>query len=140
MLRPPGDRRGDERGRCSVCGVDTRFVFNSWVLPPTAAAEWGTWAPAFARRETLLCSSCSSSLRVRRLADVLLLHYAETATSVAKLVREPAFRALEVAELNAVGEMHAWIADLPGLRYSEYSEEGEDIQALSYADGPSTSC
>ena len=30
--------------------------------------------------------------------------------------------------------MHAWIADLPRLRYSEYSEEGEDIQALSYAD------
>lgn len=134
VLRPPVDRRGDERGRCSVCGAQTRFVLNSWVLPPTAGAEWGEWAPAFARRETLLCTRCSSSLRVRRLADVLLAHYAEEATSVAALVQEPGFRALDLAEINAAGEMHAFLAALPRLRHSEYGEGGEDIQALSYPD------
>lgn len=136
VLRPPGDRRGDERGHCSVCGADTRFVLNSWILPPTAAAEWGAeWVEPFARRETLLCVRCSSSLRVRRLADVLLEHYADRATSVAALVEEPGFRALDIAEINAVGEMHAFLAGLTGLLHSEYGEGGEDIQHLSYPDG-----
>jgi hypothetical protein len=135
VLRPPGDRRGDEHGRCSVCGAETRFVLNSWVLPPTAADEWDGWVGEFARRETLLCTSCSASLRVRRLADVLLEHYAERATSVAELVEEPGFRALDVAEINAVGEMHRFLARLPRLRHSEYGEGGEDVQALSYPDG-----
>jgi hypothetical protein len=135
VLRPPGDRRGDERGHCSVCGADTRFALNSWILPPTAADEWGAeWVEPFARRETLLCARCSSSLRVRRLADVLLSHYAETATSIGALVEEPGFRALDIAEINAVGEMHAWLAGLPRLRHSEYGAGGEDIQALSYVD------
>jgi SAM-dependent methyltransferase len=136
VLRPPGDRRGDEHGHCSVCGAETRFVLNSWILPQTAAEEWGPeWVEPFARRETLLCTSCSASLRVRRLADVLLLHYAESATSVAGLVEEPGFRALDVAEINAVGEMHRFLARLPRLRHTEYGAEGgEDIQALSYPD------
>jgi SAM-dependent methyltransferase len=135
VLRPPGDRRGDERGRCSVCGAETRFALNSWLVPPTAAAEWGPeWVAPFARRETLLCGHCSSSLRVRRLAEVLLEHYAAGATSVAALVEEPGFRALDVAEINSVGTMHAYLAGLPGLRHSEYGDGGEDIQALSYAD------
>jgi len=137
VMRPPGDRRGDERGRCSVCGADTRFVLNSWILPPTAAEEWGPeWVTPFARRETLLCTACSASLRVRRLADVLLEHYAADAASIAGLVQEPRFRELDVAEINAAGEMHRFLASLPRLRYSEYGADGsgEDIQALSYPD------
>jgi SAM-dependent methyltransferase len=135
VLRPPGDRRGDERGTCSVCGAETRFVLNSWIIPPTAAAEWGAeWVQPFVRRETLLCTSCSSSLRVRRLADVLLEHYAEGAASIAGLVEEPGFRALDIAEINAVGEMHPFLAGLPRLRHSEYGEGGEDILDLSYPD------
>jgi SAM-dependent methyltransferase len=134
VVRPPGDRRRDERGRCSVCGADTRFVFNSWVLPRSAPDEWGPdWVEAFARRETMLCGRCSSSLRVRRIADVLLEHYASAATSIAELVREPGFRRLEIAEINAVGSMHQFLARLPRLRWSEYGEGGEDLQALSYA-------
>ncbi len=135
IVRPPGDRRGDERGRCSVCGADTRFVLNSWVLPASAREEWGPESLGeLARRETLLCGRCSSSLRVRRLADVLLEHYADAATSIAELVEEPRFRALGVAEINAVGGMHPFLARHPRLRHSEYSRGGEDLQALSYAD------
>jgi SAM-dependent methyltransferase len=83
----------------------------------------------------MLCTRCSSSLRVRRLADVLLAHYAAAASSVAELVAEPGFRALDVAEINAVGRMHAYLARLPRLRHSEFGEGGEDVQALSYPDG-----
>ena len=41
VLRPPGDRRGDERGRCSACGAETRFVLNSWLLPPDGGRRVG---------------------------------------------------------------------------------------------------
>ena len=85
-VRPLGDRRRDERGRCSACGTQSRFVFNSWLLPPEADDEWAEWAEEFARRETMICSSCSATLRVRRLAEVLLEHYAAGATCLAELV------------------------------------------------------
>lgn len=128
-LRPPGDRRGDRRGTCSVCGADARFVRNSWVLPRDLARI----APqGFADRESLLCAACGSSKRVRLLADVLLELYGNGASSIARLVEEDGFRALEIAELNAVGRMHSFLAPLPRLTHAEYPEQ--DIQALTYAD------
>jgi GT2 family glycosyltransferase/SAM-dependent methyltransferase len=128
-LRPPGDRRGDRHGRCSVCGADTRFVRNSWVLP----RELAKVAPAgFADRESQFCASCGSSLRVRLLADVLLEHYAGQARSIASLVEEERFRLLDIAELNSIGRMHPLLAPLPRLTYAEYPEQ--DIQDLTFAD------
>ena len=132
-LRPPRDHRADERGTCSVCGADTRFVFNSWILPPGQRAELDERLERrFAARESLWCSRCGSSLRVRRVADVLLLHYGAGARSLAALVEEPGFRELEVAEINAVGELHEVLAAHPRLTYSEYPQE--DVTRLSYAD------
>ena len=138
VLRPPGDRRRDERGRCSACGAETRFVFNSWLLPPDADDEWGEWAPEFARRETMICSGCSATLRVRRLADVLVEHYGQGAGCLAELVEEPGFRELDVAEVNSIGALHPLLARLPKLRYSEYGAgtvPSEDLTSLSYDDG-----
>jgi SAM-dependent methyltransferase len=130
-LRPPRDRRGDRRGRCSVCGADARFVRNAWVLPRDLARI----APeGFADRESLLCDACGSSRRVRMLADVLLGHYgAGRVVSVAGLVEDAAFREFDIAEINAIGRMHPFLARLPRLTYAEYPEQ--DIQALTYPDG-----
>lgn len=128
-LRPLADRRGDERGGCSVCGAVTRFVRNSWVLPRELAR---VWPPEFVDRESLFCSRCGSSRRVRRIADVLVGAYAERAACVAELVEEPSFRSLRVAELNSIGRMHPFLAALPGLTYAEYPEE--DVTALSFPD------
>jgi GT2 family glycosyltransferase len=128
-LRPPGDRRDDRHGRCAVCGADTRFVRNSWVLPRELARVAPT---GFADRESQFCASCGSSLRVRILADVLLEHYADEARSIAGLVEEERFRLLDIAELNSIGRMHPLLAPLPRLTYAEYPEQ--DIQALTYAD------
>ena len=128
-LRPPGDRRGDRRGRCSVCGAHARFVRNSWVMPAELAREW---PPEFVDRESLMCSSCGSSARIRGFADVLLAIYGRGAGSIPELVEEPGFRALRIAEINAIGRMHPFLAAHPGLSYSEYPEE--DMTALSYAD------
>ena len=135
VLRPPGDRRRDERGRCSACGAETRFVFNSWLLPPDADDEWGEWAEEFARRETMICSGCSATLRVRRLAEVLVAHYGLGAGCLAELVEEPGFRELDVAEVNSIGAVHPLLARLPKLRYSEYGAAtvpSEDLTSLSY--------
>ncbi len=129
-LRPPGDRRGDQHGLCSVCGSLTRFVRNSWILPRELREAW---PDGFVDRESQLCCECGSSRRIRGLADVLLAHYADGAASIAELVREPAFRELRIAEINAVGRMHPYLAGLPRLTYSEYPEE--DVQALSYSEG-----
>jgi hypothetical protein len=70
-LRPLRDRRHDEDGICSVCGRETRFAFNSWILPSELHACWGDPAVshAYTRRESLFCRFCGSSLRVRRFAD-----------------------------------------------------------------------
>ena len=128
-LRPPGDRRGDSSGCCTVCGAETRFRLNSWGMAREVAAAF---PDGFVRRECLLCSECGSSTRVRRLAEALLAHYADGATSIAELVEEPGFRSLRVAEINALGRMHAFLTRLPSLTYAEYPEE--DIQRLSYPD------
>ena len=131
-LRPPRDRRHDEHGRCSVCGVDGRFRFNSWILPPDMVRDLGDAVHAFRRRESLWCGACGASLRVRRIADVLVEHYADRAQTLAELVEEDRFAALRVAEINSIGTAHDVLARHPRLTYSEYPEE--DVTALSYAD------
>ena len=135
VVRPVRDRRADDYGSCNVCGLAGRFIANSWMLPAHAAEEWGAeWVDAFVGRESLFCRRCSSSLRIRRVAAVLLEHYDGGVSSISELVRSAPFRALDVAEINAIGALHPFLAQLPRLRYSEYSAGGEDLQALSYPD------
>jgi SAM-dependent methyltransferase len=133
-LRPPADRREDVRGRCSVCGADTRFAFNSWILPREMRRDLADdrLVRAFCRRESRWCAACGSNERVRRIASALLEHYADRAQTLAQLVEEPAFRELRIAEVNSVGAAHEVLAAHPGLSYSEFPEE--DLRALSYAD------
>jgi SAM-dependent methyltransferase len=131
-LRPPADRRRDEHDRCSVCGATGRFRFNSWILPPDMVRDLGDAVDEFRRRESLWCASCGASLRVRRLADVLVEHYADRASTLAELVEEDRFTALKVAEINSIGTAHDVLARHPRLTYSEYPEE--DLAALSFGD------
>src|SRR3954470_23465994 len=128
-LRHPRDRAGDRRGTCLVCGSEARFVRNRWMLP---AELKRAWAEGFVDRESLLCSVCGASARVRGMADALVSLYGGGAASVAGLVEENAFRSLEVLELNAIGRMHRILARLPQLTYAEYPQE--DVMALSYPD------
>jgi SAM-dependent methyltransferase len=128
-LRHPGDRRRDCTGRCAVCGSTTRFVQNRWVLPAELARSW---PPGFADRESQLCAVCGSSARVRGLAAVLLELYSEQSGSIAELVEEELFRSLDVAEINSIGRMHAFLEPLERLTFVEYPQE--DVQALSFPD------
>jgi SAM-dependent methyltransferase len=128
-LRPPGDRRHDERGVCDVCGARARFRRNTWVLSRELR---DAWPPEMVRRESMFCSICGSSRRIRLIAHALLRLYGDGAVSVRELVAEPRFRSLRIAEINAVGRMHPFIAAHPGLTYVEYPQE--DVQALSWPD------
>jgi SAM-dependent methyltransferase len=128
-LRRPGDRRRDRKGTCAVCGWDGPQRYSSWVLSRELAARWGE---ELAARESLFCERCGSSLRVRRMASVLVDLYAEGATTLAELVREDAFRALRIAEINSIGRMHPFLAEAPGLTHVEYPQE--DIQSLTWDD------
>jgi SAM-dependent methyltransferase len=69
---------------------------------------------------------------VRLLAAALLALYGAGARGVAELVSEDGFRSLRVAEINAAGRMHPFLAPHPGLTYVEYPDE--DVQALSWPD------
>jgi SAM-dependent methyltransferase len=112
-----------------VCGAETRFVRNSWILPADLAREWPR---EFVDRESQLCAECGANRRVRRIAEVLVSLYGESSRSITELMREESFRRLAIAEINSIGRMHAFLADHPGLSYSEYPEE--DLMKLSYSD------
>ena len=149
-VRPRRDRRHDQPGYCSVCGTDSVFVFNSWVIPEDQRAALGEPAVslAYTRRESLFCRSCCSSLRVRGIADLLLSLYGSGATSVVEMIGQAQFRSLEVAEINTIGSMgslHSFLEQLPHLAFSEFrgadrlgeiidGARNEDICRLTYAD------
>jgi hypothetical protein len=149
-LRAPRDHRDDEYGWCSVCGAESVFAFNSWVIPVDQFTDSKDPAVpiAYARRESLFCRSCGCSLRVRGIANVLLSLYGNGAKSLAELVQQDSFRRLDVAEVNRIGSLgslHGFLSQLPRLVLSEYraadrlgavigGARNEDICNLTYAD------
>jgi SAM-dependent methyltransferase len=128
-LRPWSDRRGDRDGSCSVCGHTGRQIRNSWVLSNDLRRRWGD---ELAARESLFCERCGCSLRVRRIAEVLIGLYGRGAATLVELTREDHFRRLRIAEINSIGRMHPFLAVAPHLTHVEYPEE--DIQSLSWHD------
>jgi hypothetical protein len=110
------------------------FTVNSWILPTDFAQELGTQelVDAFTRRESSWCRRCGANLRVRRMADVLLHHYAVQATTLVQLIEEEPFGHLRIAEINGIGAAHEFLARHPGVAYTEYPEE--DLTRLSYGD------
>ena len=88
------------------------------------------------------CGTCGGVLKYQGQADALLRRYAtEGAGSVAELVHESAFRALNVYEPGGVGPFRQFFANLPGYVQSVYRPESEggdgvrceDLMALSFA-------
>ena len=149
-LHPRRDRRLNEYGKCSVCGTQSTFVFNSWVVPNDQLADFHDAAisGAYLRRESLFCRSCGASLRSRRMADVVLSLYGRGLSSLSELVREERFRDLDVAEINEIGSLgsfHSVLRELPRLKYSQYQgsdrlgevidgKRNEDVCQLTYRD------
>ena len=142
----------NQSGYCVVCGNQSIFRFDPTIITPQLREAWGIserLVEAFNRKESMFCGSCGSSLRVRRLAAVLMQTFAErsglSCKSFAELLENKGFRDLKMAEINACGALHSYLKDHPNLSYSEWlphAEPGEvhdgvrceDLQRLTYPD------
>ena len=142
IRRPHFRNRGAEAsGRCLACGQQANFGYAD-VIAPELAAEWGIddkLRRAYSERESRTCDQCSSSLRSRTLAGAIRDVFAPTAGSLKDLVASEHGRKLVVAEINACGQLHQFLKDLPHNHYSEYQPKDkdvrhEDLTALSYPD------
>ncbi len=151
-LRPLGDRRADEAGCCVVCGVNTTFAFNSWTIPDELHAFWADShvSHANALRESMFWRSGCGNLWGLRIAEVLWDVYGPSGcVSFGELIEDPAFRVLDVAEVNTIGSLgslHVQLERLPQLHFSSYQGperlgeiidgvRNEDMSRFTYSDG-----
>ena len=107
-------------------------------------------AEAFNRKESMFCGNCGCSLRIRRLAAVLIKTFSEmrgrSYDSFIELLKDKDFLQLKIAEINACGALHSYLKIHPNLYYSKWLDDikpgevhdgirCEDLQRLSYPDG-----
>jgi GT2 family glycosyltransferase/2-polyprenyl-3-methyl-5-hydroxy-6-metoxy-1,4-benzoquinol methylase len=142
----------DETGYCVVCGRDSIFRFDSTIINAQLQRAWGIsdiLVESFNRKESMFCGNCGCSLRIRRLAAVLMQTFVEIkgtfCKSVVELVQNKEFQQLKIAEINACGALHSYLKDHPHLAYSEWLSDTkpgevhdgvrcEDLQCLTYPD------
>ena len=141
-----------ETGFCTICGQNSTFRFDPTVVSAQLKKAWGLsdqLTEAYNRRESMFCSSCGSSLRIRRLASALIQTFSETSgkdcKSLVELLNDKEFRSLRIVEINVCGILHNYLKQHTNLCYSEYvsgvsggSEyngiRSEDLQQLTYPD------
>ncbi len=140
IRRPFGAKRlREENGVCTACGSEASFKFVD-VITDELKDEWGIskyLQRCYSYRESMYCSVCNCSGRLRALALAISYVYGEGATPLSNLIKDGRFDKLNVAEINACGDMHAILTKIKGLNYSEYAPRNksirhEDLQALSY--------
>lgn len=130
---------------CPACGRAADLVMGG-VLWPELVLQWelnAAWANWIDQREGLRCKNCKSNLRSRHLAQniVSLMNdrLGTKAVALRDLCANPEMRQIEVAEINAAGDLHQFLSDLSNLRYSEFGSvrpdvPSEDLLNLSYED------
>jgi len=97
-------------------------------------------------KESLFCIRCKSWLRLRFLAEQIVLTFSrEGSSSLAQIVRERKFSAMKVYHTQTQGPLHGQLRNMTGYQCSEYFEKGppgeeiegvrcEDLQRLSFVD------
>jgi 2-polyprenyl-3-methyl-5-hydroxy-6-metoxy-1,4-benzoquinol methylase/glycosyltransferase involved in cell wall biosynthesis len=146
------DNPEHKNGYCVVCGSHSSFRFDPTIITLQLQKAWGISAnvvEAFNRKESMFCSSCGASLRIRRLTAVLIQTFAGVSgifcRSFAELLRNEEFRRLKIAEINACGTLHEYLKEHPNLFYSQWLPHAkpgevrdgvrcEDLQHLTYPD------
>lgn len=126
-------------GLCAACGASATYEYFD-VINKTLAEEWGInkkLQKAYSARESMHCSECRCSLRLRSLALAMNSVLADKTMSLKQNIENNTFDGVKVAEINSCGDLHNILKKIPGLKYSEYANrvEGvanEDLQNLSY--------
>lgn len=130
---------------CPTCGSIEKLSMHG-VLWPELVLQWKltpAWANWMDQREGLRCRSCRSNLRSRHLSksivDAMNARLGTQFKTLSELCGTPEMQTLAVAEINAAGNLHPFLARLNGLHYSEYGStqpdvRSEDLMNLSYAD------
>lgn len=130
---------------CPVCGTNEGLVMHG-VLWPDLVLQWRlspAWANWIDQREGLRCKHCRSNLRSRQLAKSIVSlmndRIGTEVSSLSDLCTSDAIQEIMVAEINAAGDLHPFLENISGLRYSEYGSANpeipsEDLLNLSYRD------
>ena len=116
-----------ETGYCIVCGQNSTFRFDPTKISAQLKQVWGLsdrLTETFNRKESMYCSNCGSSLRIRCLCSALIQTFSEitgkACKSFVELLNEEGFRSMRIAEINHCGVLHSFLARHPNLYYSEY--------------------
>lgn len=127
---------------CPVCARRSVNRRKS-ILSDELVSAWqlsAEWRARFDDREGTHCPLCGSNRRSQHMASTLVRYANEelnlSCTSLREVTRQKKFHALQVAEFNACGQLHRWLAAHPGLAYSEYKAappiRAENLLNLSY--------
>lgn len=137
--------------KCVVCGEDLKGLEIKNVLNDKLVKEWGLSEKQRQGRdgkESMNCNFCGSSMRSRGLASGVMKAWSVGGAKFFKeWVRLVKNDDIKVAEINYFGDLHRFLADLPLLKLSQFSETSlrakvfnwlkgigrEDITCLSYA-------
>jgi SAM-dependent methyltransferase len=129
--------KGDKH--CYACGSDvTEWVFSE-VINDELASTWDLTPElihSFNLRESMLCPNCSSSFRLRLLAESMSIIYGG-GMSLKEMISNNSLDGIDVAEINSCGNLHQFLGQIPGIAYSEYGSKNkdvrsEDLKRLSY--------
>lgn len=150
-IRKFSDSKEDSIGTCSVCGQVSRFVYSSWAIDEKLLNGWKDEdvAKAYLFRESMFCSSCDSSYRVRRLASELIKLYSPEMLNLRQLLLDPGFSKLKILEINEVGSfgsLHRVLKSHPGLTTTCFIADGsfgseykgksiQNLESLTFEDG-----
>ena len=128
-------------GFCYACGRNADFKYHD-VIGDDLAKQWNINSKlrkAFSQRESMHCSGCMSSLRLRTLSKAITYSLGKKGSSLKNLINDNEFKNLKIAEINACGDLHNILKDHKKLYYSEYEPKDpsirkEDLMKLSYPD------
>lgn len=151
----PYYRKGDEFGRCSICGNYTRFSYNPFFLRPNSdvAVSCG-WDELFTKEisvtNTLNCKYCAAKFRVRCAADSMLRYFwkgkIRSISELAGRLRtgeiDTDWRALEATASDGIFSDFGPLKNVVRSEYfddvarGDYRDEvrSEDLQSLTFGD------
>ncbi len=129
----------NENGKCYACGAQDQIWKFTTIINSELATTWDlteSLRNSFDARESMFCTVCGCSFRLRLLSEALVNEYGNV--SLKELV-ESDLKKIKVAEINSCGKLHQFLQELPALRYSEFGSKdpsipSENLEALSYED------